>query len=69
MMQQVLPRRYIDRQKLGVFWRTHPDFKDHTCSIEVSALARDYTYTAIAETLTRSEKILTWLWYPGKWTR
>lgn len=51
MMQQVLPRRYIDRQKLGAFWRTHPDFKDHTCSITVSALAGDYLYFALAETL------------------
>jgi hypothetical protein len=35
-VQQTLIRRYVDKEKLGIFWRTHPDFKDKACSLIVS---------------------------------
>lgn len=35
VVQQVLPRRYIDRQKLATFWRSHPDFAGKTCALQV----------------------------------
>ncbi|CAG8977219.1 hypothetical protein HYALB_00007915 [Hymenoscyphus albidus] len=33
-VQQPLPRRYIDKQKLANFWRSHPDFKGKPCKLE-----------------------------------
>ncbi|KAK2687430.1 hypothetical protein QWA68_014057 [Fusarium oxysporum] len=33
MIQQDLPSRYIDKQKLGRLWTTHADFKGKGCSI------------------------------------
>lgn len=36
-VQQTLPRRYIDREKLANFWRTNDDFKDKPCGIIVKA--------------------------------
>ena len=35
-VQQTLPRRYIDREKLAGFWRTNDDFKGKPCGIIVS---------------------------------
>jgi hypothetical protein len=35
MVTQVLTRRYIDKQKLAAFWRTHQDFKGQVCTMEV----------------------------------
>ncbi|KAF3002327.1 hypothetical protein E8E14_005777 [Neopestalotiopsis sp. 37M] len=32
-VQQTLERRYVDRQKLAAFWRTHPDFRGQNCRI------------------------------------
>lgn len=33
MVSQELPTRYIDKEKLAKFWRTHPDFKGKSCAI------------------------------------
>jgi hypothetical protein len=35
-VQQTLPRRYIDREKLANFWRTNDNFKGKPCGIIVS---------------------------------
>lgn len=35
-VQQELSKRYIDKEKLGKFWRTHPDFQGQPCILEVS---------------------------------
>jgi hypothetical protein len=37
-VKQVLPRRYIDKQKLATFWTTHPDFKGYVCGLQVRRL-------------------------------
>ena len=34
-IQQELSKRYIDKEKLGNFWRTHPDFQGQSCVLEV----------------------------------
>lgn len=36
MHDQVLPVRYIDKEKLGNFWRSHDDFKDKLCVIKAT---------------------------------
>ncbi|RBQ77329.1 hypothetical protein FVER14953_20025 [Fusarium verticillioides] len=33
MIQQDLPSRYIDKQKLGHLWTTNADFRGRGCSI------------------------------------
>jgi hypothetical protein len=33
MVSQDLPNRYVDKEKLANFWRTHPDFKGESCAI------------------------------------
>lgn len=33
MISQELPTRYIDKEKLVKFWRTHPDFRGKSCAI------------------------------------
>lgn len=35
-IQQEISKRYIDKEKLGNFWRTHPDFQGHPCVLEVN---------------------------------
>ena len=37
-IKQALSKRYIDKEKLGKFWRTHPDFKGQPCLLEVSSI-------------------------------
>lgn len=44
MHDQVLPVRYIDKEKLGNFWRSHDDFKDKLCVIKAVCTAMQVDY-------------------------
>jgi hypothetical protein len=37
-VQQALPKRYVDKEKLFAFLRSHGDFRDRQCHLQVSDL-------------------------------